>query len=238
VSTSYNSFNTDFYLLYQKSNDVRTCFYVNFRLNVKHWSINYALKNVCFFRLRTANDRWINIHNVYNASSDFYVSRFTLSIVKTLERQLNDSEKHIVLRDFNLHHFLWSDFAKHKQHNATNQLLNVVHRAQFRFILSSDTVTWKTKQTCSIIDLIFMFEEFRNELMHCMTRSKLNQSSNHISIFTKIMLAMKLKTKRQSKTWKKIDVEKLNNNWRDFVVLSSLICREHVENTRFKLDKA
>ncbi len=184
------------------------------------------------------NDQWIKIHNVYSAFSDSYVSRFTLSIVKTLERQLHDSEKHIVLKNFNLHHFLWNDFSKFTQHDATNQLLNVVHRTQFRFTFSFDTVTWETKQTCSIIDLIFMFEELRNELMHCMTRSKLNQSSNHISIFTKIMLAIKLKTERQSRAWKKIDVEKLNNNWQDLVVLSSLICREHVEEYAIRIKQS
>jgi hypothetical protein len=36
VSTLYNSFNIDIHLLYEKSRNVRTCFYVNFRLNVNH----------------------------------------------------------------------------------------------------------------------------------------------------------------------------------------------------------
>ncbi len=43
------------------------------------------------------------------------------------------------------------------------------------------------------------------------------------------MLAMNLKIKRHRKAWKKINVEKLNNVWRDLVVSMSFICREHVE---------
>jgi hypothetical protein len=127
VSTSYNTFNIDFHLLYQKSKNVRTCFYVNFRLNVNHWSIIFASKNVCFFRFRTTNDRWINMHNVYNISFNSYTSISTLFVIETIKKQLNDEKKHIILKDFNLHHFLWSDSAKLTQHDAIDQLLDVVH---------------------------------------------------------------------------------------------------------------
>jgi ribosomal protein L31E len=118
VSTSYNSFNIDFHLLYQKSRNVRTCFYVNFRLNVNHWSIIFALKNVCFFRFRTANDRWINVHNIYNVSFSSYASTSTLLVIEMIKRQLNDEKKHIILKDFNLHHFLWSDSVRSTHHDA------------------------------------------------------------------------------------------------------------------------
>jgi hypothetical protein len=180
VSTSYNSFNIDFHLLYQKSKNVRTCFYVNFRLNVNHWLIIFASKNVCFFRIRTANDRWINVHNVYSVSFSSYASISTLFVIETIKRQLNDEKKHIILRNFNLHHFLWSDSARSTQHDAIDQLLDVVHQIQLRLTLSSSTITWKTRNLCNIINLIFMFEELQKKLIHCMIRSKLNQSSDHI----------------------------------------------------------
>ncbi len=105
VSTSYNSFNTDFHLLYQKFENVRICFYFNIKLNVNHWSIDFVSKDVCIFILRIANDRRINVHNVYSASSSSYDSRNVLSIVKTMKSQLNVDEKHVVLKNFNLHHF-------------------------------------------------------------------------------------------------------------------------------------
>jgi hypothetical protein len=235
VSTSYNSFNIDFHLLYQKSKNVRTCFYVNFRLNVNHWSIIFASENVCFFRIRTANDRWINVHNVYSVSSSSYASISTLLVIETIKRQLNDEKKHIILKNFNLHHLLWSDSTRSTQHDAIDQLLDVVHQTQFRFTLSSNTITWKTRNLCSIIDLIFMFEELQKRLIHCMIRSKLNQSSNHISISIKIMLEMNLKIERQRRSWKKIDVEKLFNFWRDLVAFASLNRRQHFEKYAIRI---
>jgi hypothetical protein len=235
VSTSYNSFNIDFHLLYQKSKDVRTCFYVNFRLNANHWSIIFASKNVCFFRIRTTNDRWINVHNVYSDSSNSYASISTLLVIETIKRQLNDEKKHIVLKNFNLHHSLWSDLAKSTQHDATNQLLDVVHQTQLRFTLSSNTITWKTRNSCSIINLIFMFEKLQKKLVHFMIKSKFNQSSDHISISIKIMLEMNLKIERQRRTWKKIDIEKLINFWRDFVASTSFNSRQHVEKYAIRI---
>jgi hypothetical protein len=235
VSTSYNSFNIDFHLLYQKSKNVRTCFYVNFRLNVNHWSIIFASENVYFFRIRTANDRWINVHNVYNVSFNSYASISTLFVIETIKRQLNDEKKHIILKNFNLHHLLWSDSAKSTQHDAIDQLLNVVHQTQLRFTLSSNTITWKTRNSCNIINLIFIFEELQKKLIHCMIKSKFNQSSDHISISIKIMLEINLKIERQRKTWKKIDVEKLLNFWRDLVASASLNRRQHVEKYAIRI---
>jgi hypothetical protein len=40
---------------------------------------------------------------------------------------------------------------------------------------------------------------------------------------------MNLKIERRDKTWKKIDVEKLINFWRNLVVFASFNCRQHVE---------
>jgi hypothetical protein len=127
VFTLNNAFNIDFHLLYQKLKNVCTCFYVNFRLNAHHWFVIFASKNICFFQIRTANNRWINVHNVYNVSFNLYMLTTTLFVVETIKWQLKDEKKHIILKNFNLHHFLWSDFAKSTQHDATNQLLNVVH---------------------------------------------------------------------------------------------------------------
>ncbi len=106
ISTSYNSFNIDFYLLYQKSKNVRTCFYVNIKLNVNHWFVIFAFKDVCYFRIWIANERWINVHNVYNASFNSYAFITTLFVIETIKNQLNDDEEHVILRNFNLHHLL------------------------------------------------------------------------------------------------------------------------------------
>ncbi len=117
------------------------------------------------------------MHNVYNVSFNSYASISTLLVIETIKRQLNDEKKHIILKNFNSHHFLWSDSMRSMQHDAIDQFLNVVHQTQLRFTLSSSIITWKTRNSCSIIDLIFMFEKLQKKLIHCMIKSKFNQSS-------------------------------------------------------------
>ncbi len=109
VLTSYNSFNIDFHLTYHDENDVRTCFYINTKLDVNRWSMYFSFENVCTLKLKTINDRIINIHNVYNASFVFYAFKIVLIALKTMKSKLINEKKHILLNDFNLHHSMWKE---------------------------------------------------------------------------------------------------------------------------------
>jgi hypothetical protein len=120
VSTSYNSFNIDFHLIYHDENDVRTCFYVNTKFDVNKWSMNFSSKNVCTLKLRIIDDCMMNIHNVYNSSFIFYTFRIVLIVLKMIKNKLINEKKHILLNDFNLHHSMWKKIFKSIQHDATN----------------------------------------------------------------------------------------------------------------------
>jgi hypothetical protein len=80
-----------------------------------------------------------------------------------------------------------------------------------------------------------MFKELQKRLVHCMIKSKLNESSNYISISIKIMLEMNLKIERRRKAWKKIDVDKFMHFWRDFVAFVSLNRHQHVEKYAIRI---
>ena len=142
-------------------------------------------------------EKEIWIHNIYNFSSSFYStteSENTLSIIK---RCVNEIEtNHILLNDFNLHHSLWSESSKFTQHVMINQLIDIIDEADMKLILLQETITWEAKNFQSIIDLVFMWNELTNKIEHCKTRSKINQSFDHISIFTKLLLriVMKIRT--------------------------------------------
>jgi hypothetical protein len=237
VSTFYNSFNIDFHLLYEDTKNVRTCFYVNTRLHVDHWSMNYVFDDVCTIRIKMTNNKWINVHNVYNVLLSFYTTRNALIVIKSVKDCLNDDEKHILLKDFNLYHSLWSDATRSTQHDATDQLLNVVQQTQFKFILFSNIIIWKTRHFQSTIDLIFMTKKLQKEFIHCMTRSKMNQNSNHISIFTKLMMIVKKNELRRRRAWKNMSTNKLLNNWREFVASSSFNCVAQVEAYVLKIQQ-
>ncbi len=49
----------------------------------------------------------------------------------------------------------------------------------------------------------------------------MNQSSNHISIFTKLMIIVKKIESRRRRIWKNMNTKKFMNNWRKFVASSS-----------------
>ncbi len=112
VSTFYNSFNIDFHLFYEDTKNVRTCFYVNIRLHVDYWSMKYVFDDVYMIRIKMTNNKWINVHNVYNVSLNFYTTRNPLIVIKTVKDCLNDDEKYILLKNFNLHHSLRKDATK------------------------------------------------------------------------------------------------------------------------------
>jgi hypothetical protein len=237
VLTFYNSFNIDFHLLYEDSRNVKTYFYVNTRLHVDHWSMNYVFDDVCTIRIKMTNNKWINVHNVYNVSLNFYTTRNASIVIKTVKDCLNDDEKHILLKNFNLHHSLWSDVTKSIQHDATNQFLNIVQQTQFRFIFFSNIVIWETRHFQNTIDLIFMTKNLQKEFIHCMTRSKMNQSSNHISIFTKLMIIIKRNESRRRRAWKSMNTNKFLNNWKDFVASSSFNCVARIEAYALKIQQ-
>ncbi len=126
VSTFYNSFNIDFHLFYENTKNVKICFYVNIWLHVDHWSMNFVFKDVCIICIKMTNEKWINVRNVYNVSLNFYTTRSMLIVIKIVKLCLNDDEKHILLRNFNLHHSLWNDATRSIQHDATDQFFDVV----------------------------------------------------------------------------------------------------------------
>jgi hypothetical protein len=120
VSTSYNSFNIDFHLIYHDENDVRICFYLNTKFDVNKWSMNFSFENVCTLKLKIIDDRIINIHKIYNSSFVFYTFKTVLIALKIMNNKLINEKKHILLNDFNLHHSMWKEIFKSTQHDAIN----------------------------------------------------------------------------------------------------------------------
>ncbi len=141
------------------------------------------------------------------------------------------------MKNFNLHHSLWSDATRSIQHDATNQLLNVAKQTQLKFILFSDIVIWKTRHFKNTIDLIFMTKKLQKEFIHCMTRSKMNQNSDYISMFTKLMIIVKRNESQRRRAWKNISIDKLLNNWRELVASSSFNCVTQVEIYALKIQQ-
>jgi hypothetical protein len=221
VSTSYNSFLIDFHFLYEMKENVRVCFYINTKLNVNNWSIDFVSLNICTLKLNLNNQRIVNIHNVYNVSSVFYVFDAHLLIIETTQNQFIIDEEHVLLKNFNLHHSLWSDSIRSIQHTAIDQLIDLLVSKHMNLCLSQKIVTWKARNSRNIINLIFMIERLQASITHCENKRDLNQSSNHILISTIFTLKIEQTFVKERRVWKKIDNERLTFCLRLFVVSTS-----------------
>ena len=117
--------------------------------------------------------------------------------------------KHIVLNNFNLHYFLWNEFSKWTQHVMTHKLIDIIDKANMKLTLFQETITWEAKNSQSTIDLRFVFNKLINKIEHCKARSKINQSFDYISIFTKILLNIVTTSIVLRKLWKSINAKKV-----------------------------
>ncbi len=221
VSTSYNSFSNDFHLLYKMIKNVRVCFYVNTKLNVNNWSIDFVSSNMCTLKFNLNNQRIVNIHNVYNVSSMFYASDAFLFIIETTQNRFVIDEKHVFLKNFNLHHSLWNDSIRSIQYTTIDQLIDLLVNKHMNLCLFQKIVIWKAKNSRNIIDLIFMIKRLQTSITHCENKRYLNQSSNHISIFTIFTLKIEQTSVKKKRIWKKIDNERLTFCLWLFVVSAS-----------------
>jgi hypothetical protein len=234
ASISLSSNQNDFHLLYRSKDDIKICFYVNDQINIESWKIEYFTIDFSVLKMIVKeieeNTKMIRIHNVYNSSFISYTSKdnsFTLSKIMRFIIETFD-DHHILLKNFNLHHFFWDDSFRSTQHVATDDLLDIMQNRNLILILSKDSITWKARNSISIIDLTFMSTHLTKRLKHCMTRSDLDQSSNHIFISTKILCDTKSNLSRFGRrAWKLIDLNKIKKAMKHALTLQfSITIRE------------
>ncbi len=233
---SLNSDQNDFHLLYKSKDDIKICFYVNDQINIESWKVKHFTIDLSVLKMIVKeveeNTKMIRIHNVYNSSLISYTSKnnsFTLSkIMRFIVETLDDH--HILLKNFNLHHFFWSDSFRLTQHVATNNLFDIMQNRNLILTLSKDSITWKVHNSISIINLTFMTIYLTKRLKHCMTRFDLDQSSNHILISTKILCDTKSNLSRIArKTWKLIDLNKIKKSMKYALTLQSSITVREID---------
>ena len=192
--------------------DARICFYINEKIDAKSWSIVFSSSNVSILTLNVKIDeldRKIDIFNVYNSSSSFYSVVDDSSSLLVMKQLIHRHRKIILLRDFNLHHLYWSESFRSTQHATIDRLLDIVKINDLQLTLSRDTITWKTRKSCSTINLVFMTERLVSRVKHCRIKSNMSQFSNHIFISTKLYLICERIILSKKRTWKMIDIKKV-----------------------------
>jgi len=69
-----------------------------------------------------------------------------------------------------------------------NALLNIIMNARLKLLLESDTITKKTHNQLTTINLAFDSEKIQFMIYKCKMRINLHQKSDHLSIITKLCL--------------------------------------------------
>jgi hypothetical protein len=82
-----------------------------------------------------------------------------------------------------------------------------------------------------------MTKKLQQKLIHCMIKFEMNQSSNYISISTKLMLIMKRNKSRRRRAWKNINSNKFIDVWREFVASSFLSSVTQIEDYALQIQR-
>ena len=80
----------------------KVCLFVNKKIAKIVYFHTFHNKNLISLRMQIANDRIINIHNMYNSCKDNNDISVIFSLKNAIQKRLN--EKHVVIENFNLHH--------------------------------------------------------------------------------------------------------------------------------------
>ncbi len=205
---SFNSAHNFFHLVKNSSSQSRTCIYVNKCLRLNQWTVKTAESNICSIRILTCNTddemQTLRLLNVYNSSSLFITFTEKFSTISRLNKLLKNDCKQLVVKDFNLHHSHWEKWRCFTQYIMIDTLLNIITNARLRLLLKSDTITCKTYNQFTTINLVFSSEKIQFMTCKCKVRINLHQRSDHLSIVTELNLqtiSVQSSTRRLWKKW-------------------------------------
>ena len=233
ISTTYNTRFNGFHLVHSGVKGSRVCFYINEKIKISTWKVTFLTKDTDTLIIKWEDqiDRSIlHIHNIYNPSSSSYNDR-ELNSLKNLLQMLTALKLHILLRDFNLHHWYWSGLRRLTQYALTDNLIEMIQKKKIRLAFSVETVTWEARHTSSMIDLVFISETLSNSILHCKSALALEQSSDHISISTEILWKTAVTQSIEWCNWKKMNINMLNAR------MQELLTEIQLENTKTETER-
>lgn len=220
--TSYNLGSSGFHLVHLGGPGVRTCFYVNKKIDTDSWEPVYRGGDLCSLKMTLEPERRIGqggsletspkavwIHNVYNPSPVSHESNDSPSTLPLVEEALSQEGEHILLGDFNLHHTQWNNKGRYTYHRMADRLVEIVADHGMELGLPEDSVTWRSRGAESTIDLIFLSEGASQATISCQVEDNLHYGSDHWPIKTTFVWSGTQPTPKKRRAWKKMEDEKI-----------------------------
>ncbi len=174
--------------------------------------------NICSIKLQTSNLKdeiqTLQLINIYNSCSLSIIFTKESSTISHLNELIKNDCKQLIVEDFNLHHLHWEDRRCFTHYTAINVLLDIIMNARLELLLESDTITKKTHNQLTTINLAFDSEKIQFMIYKCKMRIDLHQKSDHFLIVTKLCLRTFFVQLTTHWLWKKMNTEALNTHLR------------------------
>ena len=191
MNTTYCSSSCGYWPAYPKQFWSCACFLVSKKIPLFSWSVNHHRPGFSSLVLRLESCI-VHIYNIYFQSSNAWIRVICNSSIYKLLQLLNKFRKHILMRNFNLHHSAWGSFCCLAHHSMAENLLRIAEEADLQLLTFSEIITWEKGNQLSTIDLIFCFLWLAQNMMSCIRNDRVENSLNYYSIFITFSLEIAL----------------------------------------------
>lgn len=184
----------------------RACFFVNTRLDRAQWTFKEHTKDLVTLDLRYTerNERQrLHIHNIYREALWGDITK-SLDLLNHLIDE-DPEGQHLVVGDFNLHHSTWGGLEVEGDREA-KQLLTVMDERQLSLLLPQGSVTWRSGELQSTINLSLGTPTVAQRLVSCGVLEE-NHDSDHYPILTTLLLKAPEATPEARQQWDRLDTE-------------------------------
>ena len=178
---------------------------------------------IIILKSQQQNQKTLYIYNVYNASLSQRLeihSRINKIKIETMKKYSkisfldtlriaiakNEIDKHLIIKNFNLHHFLWINSKKY-QHSKTKALINLINDIQLQLLISKNISIFKQKKRNEIIiiNLTLIIINIANIIIKCDIIKKLNYDFDYKALLTKLNRIIEFHFLRENRNWKKMN---------------------------------
>ena len=201
--TTNNRLSQQFELLYMPDAVTRVCMFINKRIAKIEYFHTFHNRNLISLRMQIADDRVINIHNMYNSCKSSENPSAILSFKNAMQEKVN--EEHVVVENFNLHHLSWKESHVRADANAY-ELIITMKEYKLKRITSIELITWNKHTSESTIDFTYATSLLRDNIIEIDIDESMNNHSNHRPIKTIFNLRTRATVPKITKIWTKANI--------------------------------
>jgi hypothetical protein len=228
MNTSLSASKAGFHLLYHDDERTRVCFYVNKRLDLDSWAVEFNGGDFATIHHQTYQGL-IHVHNIYNSPPSSHTSNEP-GTLPVLDRALRKPGQHIAVGEYNLHHPMWGGPGAYTQHNAADLLISIIAEHALQQMVPPDSTTWAARGTTSMLDLALLTPEVAGRVIRCAIEPKLDHDSDHIPIATVVDMGIRESPPLERRLWKRLKEE--DNEAIRYTVESRIGCLQRPIVTR------